>query len=317
MCLPKFDLSNVLLTTTNNTFSLTSTEFLLFGSKGVFQSFPYVLYLMVCFEVLPCLAEETKNMEKHTSRGMLTAVFSLLAMSWISLIVSAGLPPGMGLMQQASFPFSEFVSSVYPISQPQLYNLLTLPACLCSQLGIYLAVIRLTYGLSRGGFFPTSWSMTTDNGAPWSSMTICVVGQIALCSGIKFAPSSSSLIFLHIGDFCVMIPYLIEPVFYMKIKYSMPTLPRKLKSPFSFAGALVNVVIAAVFLVGATIVDRTWQWIMLGYVIFFVLLIPFFYLVVRKNLRSSPERIFIESKLKAQIEDINGGRRFGATQQAS
>lgn len=107
---------------------------------------------------------------------------------------------------------------------------------------------------------------------------------------------------MFIGDFCACIPYVFEPILYLKLRISMPTLPRPFRSPFGYTGAVLNLLIATAALLSLVITDQTWQWIFLGWIIFFLLCIPFYFLVVRKNLKNSPEKVFIKRRLKEQSE---------------
>ena len=176
-------------TTTSN---LSPSSLFPLGALGVIKSYPYALYLLICFEVLPCIAEETKEVGIHLHRGMSIAVGMLITMSWISLILTPALPAGVSLVQSAAFPFSEMMSSVYPMSHPQAITVLSFPAMFSSQLGIFFACTRFIYGLSRGGFFPTAWSLTTSRGAPYIAMIMVTVTQFILCVAIKFSGLDSS-----------------------------------------------------------------------------------------------------------------------------
>ncbi|KAJ3015747.1 UNVERIFIED_CONTAM: hypothetical protein HDU68_012585, partial [Siphonaria sp. JEL0065] len=83
-----------------------STEFLPFGVSGVIQSFPLALYLLICFESLPVAVEETIEDEGSNMKwGMFAANVTLLSVSWITLIVCAGMPPGVMQLSGATLPY--------------------------------------------------------------------------------------------------------------------------------------------------------------------------------------------------------------------
>lgn len=198
MVMTRANLLNELLSNDNTTsFSssqqqLTASTFFPFGIIGVIRSYPYALYLLICFEVLPCIAEETKEVGFHLHRGMSIAIGMLISMSWISLIITPALPSGVSLVTSAAFPFSQIMASIYPMSHPQAITVLSFPAMFCSQLGIFIACTRSIYGLSRGGFFPTSWSLTTSHGAPYIAMIMATTAQFILCIAIQFSRIESN-----------------------------------------------------------------------------------------------------------------------------
>ncbi|TPX67137.1 hypothetical protein CcCBS67573_g07606 [Chytriomyces confervae] len=105
---PQFDFKDAFVTNVlmpDGTIT-TSTDFLPFGISGVINSFPLALYLLICFESMPCCVEETQAIATSIPRGMLAANLTLLSMSWIALVVTAGMPPGQSVLQAAILPYS-------------------------------------------------------------------------------------------------------------------------------------------------------------------------------------------------------------------
>ncbi|KAI9344066.1 hypothetical protein BDR26DRAFT_858094 [Obelidium mucronatum] len=255
-----------------------STEFLPFGITGVIQSFPLALYLLICFESVPVAVEETIENDGHTMKwGMLAANLTLILLSWIALIVCAGMPPGALVVASATLPYSAILQAVYPDASPQALNLTSIPPIFASQLAIFYACSRYFYGLSRSGYFPQFCSLTNRYGAPWIAMILTLVLWISFSFLLQFFP-----VFLAIGTIFALIAYMIQPgSLHPAPNNHATTTSASLKCPqsFGFASAAINFLIASC---GAGL-ECLWfnskygEFVFLGIMAAFLVLVPFYY----------------------------------------
>ncbi|KAJ3283317.1 hypothetical protein HDU79_009173 [Rhizoclosmatium sp. JEL0117] len=321
----QFDFSEALQTVLGDSSSVT-TMFLPTGISGVVQSFPLALYLLICFECLPVAVEETDEMEGQTMMwGMAAANFTLLGVSWIVLLVCAGMPPGAINLSSALLPYSAILQQSYPNVNQQVISFVSIPGIFASQLSIFYACSRYFYGMSRSGYLPSVISVTNRYGAPWVSMIMTAVLWIALSFVLQFFPNeNTSNMFLALGTIFALLAYIMQPVVYIRLHYLMPNLPRPFKIPYGLGlvSAGVNLTIALFFLLGMLFYNRNWQWGLLGILIGIAYLVPVYYFLIRNNLANSPDKLFIAEQLKLRMSNstrrsINNPKRSSERRSSS
>ncbi|KAJ3220514.1 hypothetical protein HDU81_011379 [Chytriomyces hyalinus] len=271
-----------------------SNDFLPFGIEGVINSFPLALYLLICFESMPCCVEETKAISSSIPKGMIAANLTLIPLSWIALVVTAGMPPGGAMLVEALH-----------LSSDQFVALVSLPAVFSSQLAIYYATTRYIYGLSRGGYMPPILSLTTSNGAPYTAMfaTSAMFALLSIVLQYNRNPGTAR-IFLVIGTIFALTAYIVQPILFIRLRYRLPALPRPFNvKSFGIPVAIINLVIAASALVAMVVLNSTWQWCLLWVALGYLCLLPFYILVVRHYLKDSPEKLFIKRQLRAMMRE--------------
>ncbi|ORY48673.1 amino acid transporter [Rhizoclosmatium globosum] len=249
-----------------------------FGVWGVIQSFPHSLYLVVCFESLPVSVEEADNVGSNMPRGMFAAVGILLGLSWISLILCAGLPPFASELQKSDVPFLTIFSKLLPDGLGFIVWIIALPPIFASQLSLFYAGTRFAYGLSRSGYLPSILSCTTAHGAPYISMGFISFIWLLFGAILTFQQdSATSPIYLSIGSMFALIAYIVEPLVYVKLKYSLVNIPRpfKISELSGISTSMASFFIAMSFLLGKIVTDRFWQWGFLSIVILYITAIPF------------------------------------------
>ncbi|KAI8841053.1 amino acid permease-domain-containing protein [Chytriomyces cf. hyalinus JEL632] len=292
------------ITSANGTVTF-STDFLPFGIKGVINSFPLALYLLICFESMPCCVEETQTIASSIPKGMFAANLTLIPLSWIGLVVTAGMPPGGIAIQSTMLPYSSILVAAFQLSSEQMVILVSLPAVFSSQLAIYYATTRYIYGMSRGGYMPPILSLTTNNGAPYTAMLATSTMFALLSIVLQYSPDpETARIFLVIGTIFALTAYIVQPILFIRLRYRIPALrrPFSVKS-FGIPVAIINLVIATSGLVGMVVLNTTWQWCLLWVAIGYACLVPFYIFVVRHNLMDSPEKLFIRRQLDTMLRE--------------
>ncbi|TPX67138.1 hypothetical protein CcCBS67573_g07607 [Chytriomyces confervae] len=283
------------ITSANGTVTF-STDFLPFGIEGVINSFPLALYLLICFESMPCCVEETQTIASSIPKGMFAANLTLIPLSWIALVVTAGMPPGGIALQSAMLPYSSILVTAFQLSSEQIVILISLPAVFSSQLAIYYATTRYIYGLSRGGYMPPILSLTTNNGAPYTAMLATSTMFALLSIVLQYSPDpETARIFLVIGTIFALTAYIVQPILFIRLRYRLPALPRPFNvKSFGIPVAIINL------------------WCLLWVAIGYACLVPFYIFVVRHNLMDSPEKLFIRRQLDTMLREslISAGSRI-------
>ena len=225
-----------------------SSEFLPFGFEGVIKAFPYSIFLFKCFEILPAASEETKDVRKNLPRGMFFAMVTITIMSWLSLMTFAAMKPGIAVIGTSISPLGTALQNVFG-SQNPLILLVTVPALIVGQMcGLY-AGSRFLYGLSRGGYIHDYVSTTNSDGTPWFALLIITIFVFYLSFIANYTTSTAADIFANIGIIYALFAYIIEPVIFIRLRFSLPSLPRPFKSPVGVSGSVIQLFIAAFMLV--------------------------------------------------------------------
>ncbi|KAI8834015.1 amino acid/polyamine transporter I [Chytriomyces cf. hyalinus JEL632] len=277
-----------------------SSEFLPYGSYGVFASIPYALYLISGFESLPYCVEETADIATSIPKGMTAANVTIIIVSWISLVVSAGMPPGVAGLQAVLLPYSAILTHAFKLSNDQAVALISLPAAFSSQLATLYTSSRVIYGLSRGGYLPTILSLTSRTGAPYlaiatSSVIFCLFSIIFLLT----LDAGSYLSLFVVATILLLFIYLGVPVAYILIKKRLPALhrPWRIESRYvALFAATLSFGIACAMLFGNVAFDYMWQWDLLWVLVALLCVAPVCYFVVRKCLKESPDRAFVKTQ---------------------
>ncbi|KAI8609806.1 amino acid permease-domain-containing protein [Chytriomyces sp. MP71] len=297
-----------------------SRDFLPFGVMGVAQSCATALYLLICFEALPVIIEETSKATKNIQRGMIAANVTLLGVSWISLVVCAGMKPGVKQLAFAQLPYTAIITAAYPHANEQAINLVNIPGIFASQLAIYYACTRYIYGLSRSGYLPQVCSLTNRWGSPWVSMIVTNSLWFIFSLIYQFIPiMQTEGIFLALGTIFAMTAYLVQPLVYLKLHYSMVSLPRPFKIPFGLGPlvAIVNFLIACAGIMAMVAYNTIWRWCLLGILAGYAFITPFYFFFIKQNLENSPEKIFMKEQMKMRINEQVEDAIFAQSKQSS
>ncbi|KAI8612174.1 amino acid permease-domain-containing protein [Chytriomyces sp. MP71] len=282
-----------------------STDLLPYGFSGVINCFPLALYLLICFESMPCCVEETQEIKTTIPRGMLMANLTILFLSWIALVVCAGMPPGVSLLTAASLPYSDILSNAFNMSNHQAVTLISLPSVFASQLAIYYGVTRYIYGQSRGGYMPPILSLTTSQGAPYTAMIATSFMFTVLSVVLQYSSANDTASTLvTMGTIFALTAYIVQPIVYIRLKIRLPDLPRPFNMKSLGVGvATLNIIIATGALIGMVYLNRMWQLCLAGIAVAYVLMVPFYLLVVRHYLTDSPEKMFIKRQLDSIMRE--------------
>lgn len=278
----------------NFTSSITSLEppsnFLPFGIQGVIEAIPYALYLVICYEAIQALPEEIIHPNTDIKIGMFVAIpCTVMPLSWIALMLFSSLPPGIQDIEVAFLPLTDAFTSIFGmnIESGKLFHLLSLPSILVAQSCIFMASTRFIYGLSRGGFLPSSISLTTSRGNPHVAITINAFGSLIICAVQLFGGVETSTIFIKIGTTFALIAYCADSLIFIRLRYKMPTLPRPFASPLGVAGGYIASAISIFTLGGLVYLDIVFRYSFLAACLFFVFCIPIYFYIIKRNLKEN------------------------------
>src|SRR4029453_16621994 len=103
--IPHFDLANARLPG--------DEPWLLDGVSGVFAALPFAVWFYLAIEQLPLAAEEAHTPERDLPRGIVLGLITLVACSFLTLVLSAGLAPGAAALGRSDKPLFESLPAIF------------------------------------------------------------------------------------------------------------------------------------------------------------------------------------------------------------
>ncbi|UKT64117.1 ethanolamine permease [Pedobacter mucosus] len=234
--LPKFQYSNLIQNNFPN------------GWSGVFAAIPFAIWFFLGIEGIANVAEETKNPQKHISKGFGWSIFTLVILCVLVFISTIGIG-GWEAIVYKNGKFGETSDSPLPLALSMvtgnnhfLYHLLItigLFGLVASFHGLILAAGRSTYEMGKSNSIPVflgklSPKFQTPANALIGNM---VIGIVALLSG-----KTGDIIIISV--FGALTLYIISMISVMVLRKNDPKLPRPFKVPLYPLFPILALVIA-------------------------------------------------------------------------
>jgi ethanolamine permease len=83
------------------------------GGSGVFAALPFAVWFYLAIEQLPLAAEEAHTPERDLPRGIVLGLATLVACSFLTLVLSAGLAPGVDALGRSDKPLFESLRAIF------------------------------------------------------------------------------------------------------------------------------------------------------------------------------------------------------------
>ncbi len=251
------------------------------GWLGVFAAIPYGIWFYLAIEVLPVASEETQDVPKNMPRGLISAMFTLIVLSVLTLVLNSGIGGGAVAIGTSSVPLSQGLEAYF--GKGATNNTITAIA-LSLSLGVSLLTLIYSYGrilfaLSRTGYIPRSISVTKNN-TPYRALILgTVVGFICVIL-VDAGSDAVDAVILNMSVLAALISYILVMLSYIKLKLSRPDLPRLYESPLGMTGATIGTTLA-IFALIACLSVPAYQVGIWGVVV--VMVLATLYFLSRKN----------------------------------
>jgi ethanolamine permease len=261
-------------------------------ASATFLELPFALWLYLGIEQLPLAAEESHDPARDMPRGILYGLLTLIAVSFLTVVLSSGIAPGAAKVAASNEPL--FLSFQTIFGQGLKTRALALLACtglIASFHTIIFAYGRQIYSLSRAGYFPTFLSVT--HGTRETPQRALIAGSalgFAVALAIHLAPQGSPVgaVLLNMAVFGAVLAYILQMVSFILLRLRFPTLPRPYVSPAGIPGALVAALIAFATLL-VLFRNPDYNKGVIGAAIWFLLGIAYYALHARHRLVLAPE----------------------------
>ncbi|KAI9140421.1 hypothetical protein BKA69DRAFT_1079918 [Paraphysoderma sedebokerense] len=238
--------------------------------SGVARTIPYAMWWYLGLEALPVASEHANSFISDAPQSIIGSVGILNICAFVLLFLCPAISPGVIGLMSSDHPIVISLGTVFEIDKTQEKLSLT------NSNGSPSRAIGLTGVLAYG-------------------LALCVHAYNSERTGVSIKAGD---ILLRIACFFPAITYLLEFCAYIKIKISLPTLPRPFKSPIGIFGAILGIAVVLVEIIGGLATD-TWLHVGLwGCSIAFVLIFRIYFKRVSVNAaENSAEKMFIKQRL--------------------
>jgi ethanolamine permease len=253
---------------------------------------PFALWLYLGIEQLPLAAEESHDPKQDMPRGILYGLLTLIACSFLTVVLSAGIAPGAAKIATSNEPlFLGFQTIFGSGMQTRVLALVAVTGLIASFHTIIFAYGRQIYSLSRAGYFPPWLSVT--HGTRETPQRALLVGSAmgyAAAVAMRYTPQGGAVgaILLNMAVFGAVIAYILQMASFIMLRVRFPRMERPYVSPLGIAGAVVAALVAVATLV-MLFANRDYNKGVIGAAIWFLLGILYFALIGRHRLVLAPE----------------------------
>jgi ethanolamine permease len=213
---------------------------------------PFALWMYMGIEQLPLAAEETHDPRQDMPRGILYGLLTLIAVSFLTLVLSVGIAPGAAAVARSNEPLLLGFRTIF--GQGLRARVLALVACtglIASFHTIIFAYGRQIYSLSRAGYFPTWLSVT--HGKRETPQRALLAGSLlgyAVALVIHLTPQGNPVgaVLLNMAVFGAVLAYVLQMVSFILLRVRFPRIARPYVSPLGIPGAAIATLVAALTL---------------------------------------------------------------------
>ena len=225
------------------------------GLYGVFAALPFAIWFYLAIEQLPLAAEESHDVVRDMPRALTLGIFTLLALSLLTLVLNSGVAPGAAGIGASGAPLEAGFRAVFGRGvTSRLLSLVALTGLVASFHTIIYAYGRVLFALSRAGYFPRWISVTGQRQTPWLALILGAIIGLGCAATIfvsKLVSGDGSdgmvgAVLLNMAVFGAVISYAMVMVSYIVLRFTRPEseLPRPYKSPLGIPGATLGAVLS-------------------------------------------------------------------------
>jgi ethanolamine permease len=253
---------------------------------------PFALWLYLGIEQLPLAAEESHDPRRDMPRGIVSALLTLIAVSFLTVVLSCAIAPGTAKVATSDQPLFLGFQTIFGLGlKTRVLALFAVTGLIASFHTIIFAYGRQIYSLSRAGYFPPWLSVT--HGTRQTPQRALVAGSalgLVVALAIRLTPQGSPVgaILLNMAVFGAVLAYLLQMASFLMLRWRFPRIERPYLSPVGTGGALAAIAIAALTLV-ALFRNPDYSKGVVGAAIWFLLGVAYYAVWARHRLVLSPE----------------------------
>jgi len=276
----------------------------------VLGAFPFAIWFYLAIEQLPLAAEESHDPKVNLPRGIVYGLLTLIACSFLTLVLNTGIAPGALALSTSNEPLFEGFRAVFGAGMgTRVLALIAVAGLVASFHAIIFAYGRQIYSLSRAGYFPRWLSVThAERQTPTVALIVGAGLGYAAALTVHLLGSKNPVgaVLLNLAVFGAVISYILQMVSFLLLRLRLPHIERPYRSPLGMAGAIIALAIATVTLVALFFSDPVYQQVALGAAVWYALGLVYFAAYGRHQLVYSPEEAFAERAREFSREGREG-----------
>ena len=227
----------------------TATGYFPNGARGALAAWPFALWFFLAIEQLPVAAEESENPQRDMPKALLLALLTLTALAFLTLVVSAGLPPGISALGQSDEPLLDSLRGLFGEGlTASLLSLCAVAGLAASFHAIIFGYARQLFALARSGYLPHFLANThSRTRAPVPALAVGAslgLGIALLVRALSSARLPAGAILLSLAVLGAVVSYVLQMAAFIRLRRRYPRLPRPYRSPLGIPGALIAMVFA-------------------------------------------------------------------------
>ncbi|MCY0965011.1 ethanolamine permease [Parathalassolituus penaei] len=226
----------------------TGNNFMPMGWIGVWSALPFAMWLFLAVEGLPLAAEEARDPARDVPRGIIGAMLFLLVSALLVVVLVPG-AAGAEAMGASAVPLVDALNATGNHQLATLVNVLALVGLVASFFSIIYGYSRLVFALSRAGYLPQSWSVTTERKVPARALIIPGVFGF-LCS-----LTGEGDLMLAMAVVGATVSYALMALSHILLRLRAPNLPRPYKTPGGMFTSGIALLLSLVALTGVYAFD--------------------------------------------------------------
>jgi ethanolamine permease len=269
------------------------------GALGVFRALPFAIWFYLAIEQLPLAAEESHDPKRDMPKGILYGLLTLVVYAFLTLVLSAGMPPGVAKLGTIEAVLYESFQNILGAgASSKVLALVAVAGLVASFHAIIFAYGRQIYSLSRAGYFPRVLSLTLPRR---KTPHVALITGALLGYGVAFTMNALpkehpvGAVLLNMAVFGAVIAYVMQMASFILLRLRRPKLERPYRSPLGIAGAALAMLIALGTLVALFLHGPGYRLGVLGAAVWFACGLAYFALWGRRHLVYAPEEEFAQA----------------------
>ncbi|MGV9868628.1 ethanolamine permease [Rhodococcus koreensis] len=247
---PSFDSSN--LFDISVTDAPGASSLLPFGVSGVLSSLIFGIWMFGALEALPLASEEAADAKRDMPRGIMVAMGVLFLFGALMLIFVPG-TAGAALISASDNPLPEAVRAVHGADSvlATFVNWAGLFGLVASFFSIIYAYSRQLFALSRAGYIPRTFSVTSRRKTPVLALILPgIIGLICV-----LAVNGEVTILMNFAIFCLTTGFVLFNLSHIVLRFREPELPRAYRTPGGVVTTSIALVLSVVAWVSTFVQD--------------------------------------------------------------
>ncbi|CAN7449001.1 amino acid permease [Phyllobacterium sp. LjRoot231] len=225
---------------------MSNSEWLPNGLLGIAWAMPFAIWFYLAIEVVSLAPEDSHNPARNIPKGMIWGFGILVVAALMTLVASAGSPPGTAVIGVADSPLLLGLQALPELARfPYLVILMVMFGTLTSYHSVLYGGARSIFCLARAGYMPKMLAGMSSRQTPY--MAIIAASVLALGLAIASLALSGTFyvvgILVNMSVFGALVSYATTFLAFIALRARHKNMVRPFVSPLGVAGAITGLII--------------------------------------------------------------------------